>query len=128
MKQLSIWLGALAFLFLTVYPLRAQAELPGKKIYATYCAGCHGDTGRGDGPAARSLPVKPADHTDGAVMNKFSDKFLSEIITKGGSAVGKSAFMPGWGSQLKEKQLQELLSYLRSLAKPPYKPTRQIKK
>lgn len=100
--------------------LRAQSGGEGKKIYLTYCSGCHGDKGKGDGPAARSLPVKPADHTNGAIMNQLPDSFLYEIVSKGGSGVGKSTFMPAWGAQLKEKQIRELVTYIRSLAVPPY--------
>jgi cytochrome c553 len=102
-------------------PVWAQSVADGKKLYATYCSSCHGDTGKGDGPAARSLPAKPADHTSGATMNKLSDKFLIDIIAKGGTAVGKSAFMPGWGGQLQEKQLRDIVAYVRSIANPPYK-------
>jgi mono/diheme cytochrome c family protein len=65
--------------------------------------------------------VKPADHTNGAVMNQLPDKFLTEIISKGGSAVGKSALMPAWGSQIKDKQLLDVVAYIRSIADPPYK-------
>lgn len=100
-----------------------QDKAEGKKYYATYCSGCHGESGKGDGAAAVSLPVKPADHTDGTVMNKIPDKVLFEIISKGGQAVGKSSFMPGWGSQLKEKQIRDIIAYLRSMATPPYKPS-----
>jgi mono/diheme cytochrome c family protein len=99
----------------------AQTVAEGKKLYASYCAACHGDQGKGDGVAARSLPVKPADHTNGAVMNQFSDKFLADIISKGGSAVNKSAFMPAWGSSLNNKQVLDIVAYLRSIATPPYK-------
>jgi high-affinity iron transporter len=102
-------------------PVWAQSVAEGKKLYAAYCSSCHGDTGKGDGPAARSLPAKPADHTSGATMNKLSDKFLIDIISKGGTAVGKSAFMPGWGGQLQEKQLLDLVAYVRSIANPSYK-------
>jgi mono/diheme cytochrome c family protein len=99
----------------------AQDQSEGKKLYLTYCSSCHGEDGKGDGPASRSLPVKPANHADGAVMNKFSDKFLLEIIAKGGGAVGKSAMMPGWGGQFKEKQLRDIIAYVRSIAEPPHK-------
>ena len=104
-------------------PTWAQDQSGGRKLYLTYCSSCHGDKGKGDGPAAQSLPVKPADHTNGAVMNPLTDKFLLEIISKGGSAVGKSAMMPGWGGQFKEKQFQDILAYVRSIATPPYKPS-----
>lgn len=89
-------------------------------MYVVYCSGCHGESGKGDGPAARSLPIKPANHTDGAIMNQLSDRFLFDIISKGGSSMGKSPLMPAWGSQLKEKQIREVISHVRSLAVPPY--------
>jgi mono/diheme cytochrome c family protein len=95
---------------------QAQSAAEGQKLYATYCSSCHGDKGRGDGAAGKALPVKPADHTDGKLMNSFSDEFLLNIIAKGGAAVGKSAFMPAWGGVLKENQLQDLVTYVRSLA------------
>ncbi|MPZ75674.1 MAG: c-type cytochrome [Deltaproteobacteria bacterium] len=99
----------------------AQSRAEGQKLYSTHCSACHGEGGKGDGPAGKSLPIKPADHTDGKLMNSFSDKFLSEIISKGGVAVGKSPFMPSWGGVLKENQLRDLVAYLRSIANPPYK-------
>ena len=89
---------------------QAQSAAEGQKLYATYCSSCHGDKGRGDGTAGKALPVKPADHTDGKLMNSFSDEFLLNIIAKGGAAVGKSAFMPGWGGVLKESQIQDLIT------------------
>jgi mono/diheme cytochrome c family protein len=101
---------------------RAQNPAEGKKLYTTYCASCHGETGKGDGMAAGSLPVKPADHTSGAVMNQLNDKFLLDIISKGGAAVGKSTFMPSWGGALNDRQIREVVAYIRTLATPPYKP------
>lgn len=35
----------------------------GSDDFATYCAACHGASGRGDGPAAAGLDRKPADLT-----------------------------------------------------------------
>jgi mono/diheme cytochrome c family protein len=100
----------------------AQNAAEGKKLYTTYCSSCHGETGKGDGMAAGSLPVKPADHTSGTVMNQLNDKFLLDIISKGGGAVGKSTFMPSWGSSLNDKQVRDVVAYIRTLAVPPYKP------
>ena len=122
MRNKTSWIFALSTLLLAgMDPTWAQNQSEGKKLYLTYCSSCHGDNGKGDGPASRSLPVKPVNHTDGAVMNQLTDKFLLEIISKGGSAVGKSAMMPGWGGQFKENQLRDVVAYVRSMADPPYK-------
>ena len=122
MGRKFIWLMAPMFMvFLLVQALWAQDKAEGKKIYLTYCSGCHGEGGKGDGPAAKSLPVKPTNHTEGTFMNQLPDKYLFDIISKGGSAVDKAPFMPAWGGQLKEKQIRDILSYIRSLAVPPYK-------
>jgi len=100
----------------------AQNAAEGRKLYQGNCASCHGENGKGDGVAAQSLPAKPADHTNGAVMNALTDKWLVDIISKGGGAVGKSSFMPAWGSALDEKQVRDIVGYIRSIAVPPYKP------
>ena len=98
----------------------AQSQAEGKDLYATHCSACHGDNGKGNGVASKSLPVKLIDHTNGTIMNQLSDKFLFDIISKGGGAVGKSTFMPGWGNQFAEKQISDIISYIRSIADPPY--------
>ena len=113
------WLVTAITVLVTVQTTNAQDKAEGKKLYVTYCSGCHGETGKGDGPAAVSLPVKPVNHSEGTVMNQIPDKVLSEIITKGGQSVGKSPFMPGWGSQLNDKQIRDLVAYVRSLAAQP---------
>jgi mono/diheme cytochrome c family protein len=41
-----------------------EAPTPtGAEDFASYCSGCHGATGKGDGPAADGLAVRPADLT-----------------------------------------------------------------
>lgn len=122
MGKKSFWMLVFSGLLLGgIDPAWAQNQGEGKKLYLTYCSSCHGETGKGDGPAAQSLPVKPANHTAGTVMNQLTDKFLTEIISKGGGAVGKSPMMPAWGGALKEGQVQDIVAYLRSIANPPYK-------
>ena len=121
MGRKFIWIiAAMSFVLFFAQGLWAQDRAEGRKIYLTYCSGCHGGGGKGNGPAAGSLPVKPANHTDGNVMNQLPDKELMEVISKGGAAVGKAPFMPAWGGQFKEKQIRDIVSYIRSLAVPPY--------
>ena len=90
----------------------------GKRIYRENCAPCHGEAGKGDGVGARSLPVRPADHTNPAVMNSRSDAFLRDVIAKGGKAVGLSSFMPAWQGIFKDKEIEDLVAYIRSLTLP----------
>jgi len=100
-------------------PVQAQNQVDGGKLYTSYCSACHGEKGKGDGIAARGLPAKPADHTNGAIMNQLSDKYLIQVISKGGGAVGKSSFMPAWGSSLSEQQIKDIVAFIRSIAMPP---------
>ena len=112
-------LAGLALTLALASTVAAQDKAEGRKYYVTYCSGCHGESGKGDGPAAESLPLKPANHTDGAAMKQLSDKFLFDIISKGGGVVGKSPFMPAWGNQLREKQIRDIIAHLRSLPASP---------
>lgn len=127
MRQ-RILLGAIVAL--TMFPhgraLSAQAnKAEGRRIYRTYCSSCHGETGKGDGLAAQSLPVKPADHADGKVMSQHSDKYLFDIITRGGAAVGKSPLMPAWGGQFKDEQIRDLTAHIRALAGTSSRPAQK---
>ncbi len=42
---------------------RPSAPTAGARLYATYCANCHGERGRGDGPTASVLRVRVPDLT-----------------------------------------------------------------
>lgn len=87
-----------------------------KEVFATSCANCHGKAGRGDGAMSAALNPKPKDLTDKAYMKKLDDDYLMKIISKGGPAVGKSPLMPPFGGSLKEQEIKDVISYLKSLA------------
>ena len=97
----------------------AQEPSAGKKLYLAYCTGCHGASGKGDGPAGKTLTVKPADHTDAKKMGQYSDDHLFTVIAKGGAMVGRSVQMPAWGAVLKDSQIRELVDYIKTLAATP---------
>ncbi len=86
----------------------------GKQIYSEKCVLCHGATGHGDGPGAAALDPKPRNHTDGEYMNARTNAELHEVIKNG------KGQMPAWGSQLSDEQIDQVLSYVRTLAVPKY--------
>ncbi|MFQ5666208.1 MAG: c-type cytochrome [Candidatus Binatia bacterium] len=110
-------LTATAFMLLASAAIAQGGDAAqGKATYQKHCASCHGKTGKGDGPAAGVLNPKPRDHTDGAYMKTLSDKYLADIISKGGAALGKSAMMPP-GKTLSKQDIANLIAYIRSLGK-----------
>jgi cbb3-type cytochrome c oxidase subunit III len=86
----------------------------GWKLYNSYCYLCHGTSGKGGGPLARSLKLKPADLTSDTRIGKQSDRDLLLLI-QGNAPHGKLKDMPQWGQVLPETQIQALVSYVRFL-------------
>ncbi len=62
-------------------------------IFKTRCAVCHGQEGRGNGPASVALNPKPQDYHNEAWQKATSDATIEKAIVEGGTAVGKSAAM-----------------------------------
>jgi mono/diheme cytochrome c family protein len=94
----------------------------GQAVYATHCAVCHGERGKGDGPSAAAFATKPSDLTDGRLMNPLPDEFLVSVIARGGPAEGLAPGMPPFERTLSPQQIQQVVRYVRSLAVPPWRP------
>jgi len=90
----------------------------GAATYRTYCAACHGATGDGDTPFAKTLDPPPTAHSNGAYMNALTDDYLFRLISQGGAAVGKSPAMAPWGGALSDAQIRNVIAHIRSLADP----------
>jgi mono/diheme cytochrome c family protein/uncharacterized membrane protein len=82
----------------------------GEQVYTTYCSTCHGESGRGDGPAGLRLVPRPADlrihsqpgvHTDGEMFYWVSYGYP-------GSA------MPAWKDTLTEEERWDVINYIRA--------------
>jgi mono/diheme cytochrome c family protein len=86
-------------------------------LYGQHCAVCHGESGKGDGPGARMIGQPLRDFTDPQAMRQVSDRYLFEIIQKGGSQFGRSNAMPAWGMKLGDDEIRSLVAYIRSLAR-----------
>lgn len=93
-------------------PIKATPESiqKGKQLYEANCAFCHGQTGKGDGPVASSLPKKPADLSNKEIMARLTDGELFWRITKGKQP------MPSFEKTLSEKERWHIINYLRTLA------------
>jgi mono/diheme cytochrome c family protein len=72
------------------------------EVFKTRCVMCHGESGKGDGPAAVALNPKPRNYTDAVWQKSVTDEQIKKTITEGGAAVGKSPLMPAQ-SDLKQK-------------------------
>jgi mono/diheme cytochrome c family protein len=90
----------------------------GKVTFTYYCQTCHGETGAGDGFNAFNLDPHPRDLSAPDFQKKKSDADLADAIRRGGSGVGLSALMPPWGHTLSDRQIGELVLYVRTLSKP----------
>ncbi|HEX9193522.1 MAG TPA: c-type cytochrome [Burkholderiales bacterium] len=97
--------------------VRDSVPRDGHMLYLTFCAGCHGSAGRGDGPNAKFLPVRPAVHTDARTMSQRSDDMLFDAIAAGGYVLGRSNRMPGFGATLTSAEIRGLVRYIRELCR-----------
>jgi mono/diheme cytochrome c family protein len=119
----AFWLGvSLAWPAHAIEPAHGARERAGRALYVVHCAACHGDGGRGDGASAAGFATKPANLTDGRLMNPLPDEFLVNIIRHGGAAEGLSPGMPPLGPYLGDAEIRDIVAYLRSIAAPGYDP------
>jgi putative copper export protein/mono/diheme cytochrome c family protein/peroxiredoxin len=83
----------------------------GMPLYAANCVLCHGRYGYGDGPAAPSLPIKPADLT-GEHLFHHGEGTLFWWISHGIAGTP----MPAFADKLRENERWDLLNFLRAQA------------
>ena len=82
----------------------------GKKVYARYCASCHGPQGKGDGGMALSGGT-PSDLTDETWDYGSTDGEIFVAIKD-----GVSADMLAYKDKLNDKQIWQVVTFLRSIA------------
>jgi len=90
-------------------PIDKSAATPGRAIYAQFCAVCHGDQGKGDGPAGANLAVKPLDLTVHALQH--DEEYRIAAIMRGRGA------MPAFRGKLTTEQIVQVTSFIRQLAR-----------
>jgi mono/diheme cytochrome c family protein len=89
----------------------ATSATAGRKLYDKQCAGCHGDTGKGDGSMGEELSPKPANLTDADWKHGSTDGEIFTVIRDGVKGSG----MKGYKSKLTAHQLWDVVNYVRSL-------------
>jgi mono/diheme cytochrome c family protein len=101
-----------------VNPVEATpaALLKGRALYQKHCASCHGDKGKGDGPA-ESYEIEPAtDLTDTALQERLTDGEILWKITTGLKS-GTDVIMPGIAQRVPEEEDRwKLVRFMRTLA------------
>ena len=81
----------------------------GANLFNTDCVTCHGEDGRGDGPAAQTLDPRPANLVD---LGKIStNDFLFWKISAGADGTA----MPAWKSILTDQQIWDVVAFIRTL-------------
>ncbi len=100
-------------------------QAQGKRIFYQQCVWCHADATPA-GPSNRSnlTPVPPL-LNDGATLNAESEEYMRNIVTLGGTAMGKSAMMPPYGRMLSAEEIRSVIEFARAIAQPPYQPPAQ---
>jgi mono/diheme cytochrome c family protein len=107
--------GALTVIAIALSPSLGTAQQPtkvkttpiiqsdpssGKQMYADYCAPCHGQDGKGNGPAATAMKTPPANLSLLAKNNggKYPEAHVAAVLNFGDekSAHGNKQ-MPVWG-------------------------------
>ena len=87
----------------------------GRELYQKTCAPCHGEQGKGDGPAGRIFKPPPRDHSDATYMNTITDADMEKTIQMGGAIKGKP-LMPSH-PQIRGDDMTALIAYVRSLSR-----------
>ena len=128
---------ALAVVLATSVGMRAQRPSDtdvvqsGRDLFATYCASCHGVSGRGNGPAAEELRRRPADLTQFAKQNGgiFNAARMHSIVDGRAVKAHGTMEMPVWGDAFKWREglpeaaikarIEALVRYLETIQERP---------
>lgn len=94
-------------------PVEATREslAAGRQRYVFLCRQCHGNRGAGDGDMAHAGGI-PSDFTDDVWDHGASDGEIFTVIKE-----GVSADMQGYGNQLRDEDVWNLVNYVKSLSR-----------
>ncbi len=100
--------------------LAAQDLTRGKAVYDRWCAGCHGETGAGDGEAMTYMLPRPRDFTRAVYQVRTTatgglptDADLMRVVDEG----MPGTTMPGWRTRLSEPERRDVVAYIKSFSR-----------
>lgn len=91
--------------------LDATSIAAGQQLYDKHCAGCHGDTGQGDGSMGEELNPKPANLVDADWTHGSTDGEIFTLIRDGARGTGMKAY----SRKLTTHQVWDVVNYIRSI-------------
>ena len=97
-------------------PADAESVSAGQKIYSKACMMCHGQTGKGDGPIAKTLKpeaTKPSSLVDDQWDYGSTDGEMFVAIRDG---IGPKFEMKVQKGKISDQEIWHLVNYVRSLA------------
>jgi len=95
-----------------------QSLATGKALYTAQCLSCHGNSGVGDGPAAKALEKNPGDLSKAKMWEQTDGELFWKITT------GRKP-MPAFETLTTEEQRWQIVNYVRTLAPKPAPSTSQ---
>ena len=134
-SSIAIYRFLVVSLLALVIPATVFAQVidqySGQETYMRYCAACHGESGQGNGPVAKGLPITVPDLTrlQARKGNQFPEEVLRKIIDgREVVIVHGTRFMPVWGYEFWVEEgaddaaqervniiVENLIEYLRSI-------------
>lgn len=89
----------------------AASIAAGRTLYDKQCAGCHGETGKGDGAMGEELDPRPSSLSDADWKHGSTDGEIFTLIRDGSKGTGMKAF----GRKLTARQIWDVVNYVRTL-------------
>jgi mono/diheme cytochrome c family protein len=100
-----------------------------RALYRRHCAVCHGDAGRGDGPASFLLTPRPRDFTTGRYKFRSTPTGSLPTVADVAGAIRRGlpgTSMPGYEGLLAPAEIERLARYVLALAPPGMRPAPSV--
>ncbi len=91
-------------------PISTENISAGKRLYQIHCQECHGVSGKGDGPAGKSLATRPANLALTRRLPVATDAFFFWTLSDGGVQFGTA--MPAFGKRFSAEEIWQITHYI----------------